>query len=149
MHEIGNSGVWSRRDDIAAHDLADSARMRSRIFIGKPACSQQEFEPARMAWRRARLRPAQEVTLCDDADDLAFGTHDRQAADAMLQHQARPLCDCDRCCRRDRDHAAGHNFRGFMLRSARFWQSYGKRHGAALIRISQLRPFSAFSFSEH
>ena len=61
------------------------------VLGGEPAGPEQKLEPFRPAALGADLAAAQKVAFRDDADQLARRVDNRQAADSVLQHQARRL----------------------------------------------------------
>jgi hypothetical protein len=64
-----------------------------RVFLCEPAGPENKFKPLRPPPLSAQFAPAQKITLGDNPDKLAVLIDYRQAADAILKHQARGLED--------------------------------------------------------
>jgi hypothetical protein len=84
-------GVFGHGLDFGCHHLVHLPTAGVNIFAGELARTNEEFDPARPLALRAGLSPAQEVALCDNADQRAGAIDHRQAADLVLQHQSHRL----------------------------------------------------------
>jgi len=86
-HNFSERSVLCHAYDILGHDLADLPSVGPDIFAGEPAWPKQQFEPARPVAFGPCLGAAQQIALCQDADDFAIAVHYRQTADPMIEHQ--------------------------------------------------------------
>src|SRR5262249_12700248 len=81
-------GPW-----IGGHDVFDFSARTVRIFLRELARPDDEFEPFRPLPLGAQFTTAKKIALGHHADQLTLLIDDRQAADAILKHQARRFED--------------------------------------------------------
>jgi hypothetical protein len=77
-YNFNERSVLCHADDILGHDLADLSPVGPDVFAGEPTWPKQQFEPAWALAFGSCLGAAQQIALCQDADDFTVTVHYRQ-----------------------------------------------------------------------
>src|SRR4051794_7744798 len=110
MDDLAQVGVLIDADDVRAHDITHGAAMLAREVLRLGRCSRNQPKPPRGAALGTGFGPVQQIAFADDPDYPSVVVHHRHAADPVIEHALRRLCD--RAVGVDGDDVAGHDIAG-------------------------------------